>query len=172
MFVAYRGKTIQVAPDGDDGRREGPAASLAGARDRIREWKKAGPLEEPVRVIVAEGVYSITEPFVLGPEDSGTEACPIRYESAAGARPIISGGRAITGFEPAEGGIWKVKIPEVAAGNWHFEQLIVDGKRAVRAKTPNRFYDYMGETSEVAVEGQPGLFRRTTERCGRNRSIC
>jgi len=69
----------------------------------------------------------------------------------------------IRGFEPVGGGIWKVKIPEVAAGKWYFEQLIVDGKRAVRAKTPNRFYDYMGETSEVAVEGQPGLFRRTTE---------
>ena len=35
--------------------------------------------------------------------------------------------------------------------------------RATRAKTPNRFYDYMGETSEVPVEGQQGQFRRTTK---------
>ena len=34
--------------------------------------------------------------------------------------------------------------------------------RAVRAKTPNRFYDYMGDTFEVPVEGKQGQFRRTT----------
>ncbi len=148
-------KTIQVQPDG-------PVASLAQARDMIREWKKAGPLTEPVRVIVADGIYTITEPLTLTPEDSGTEACPITYESAPGAKPIISGGRAITGFKPA-GNIWQTKIPDVAAGTWYFEQLIVDGKRAVRAKTPNQFYDYLGDTSEVPVEGQAGKFRRTTE---------
>lgn len=159
MFFTSRAmadKTINVAPDG-------PVATLNQARDAIREWKKAGPLTEPVRVIVADGVYSITEPFVLTPEDSGTEACPVSYESAPGTRPIISGGRAISGFKPAGNGIWKTHIPEVASGKWYFEQLIVDGKRAVRAKTPNRFYDYLGETSEVPVEGQPGKFRRTTE---------
>ena len=149
-------KTIDVQPNG-------PIATLTQARDTIREWKKAGPLKEPVRVMVADGVYTITEPLIFTPEDSGTEACPITYENAPGARPIISGGKLIRGFKPAGNGIWQTKIPEVAAGTWYFEQLIVDGKRAVRAKTPNQFYDYLGETSEVPVEGQTGKFRRTTE---------
>lgn len=149
-------KTIHVQPDG-------PVSTLSQARNMIREMKKAGPLTEPVRVVVADGVYPITEPFTLTPEDSGTEACPITYESALGAKPTISGGLAITGFKSTGNGIWQTKIPEVAAGDWYFEQLIVDGKRAVRAKTPNRFYDYLGETSEVPMEGQAGQFRRTTE---------
>jgi hypothetical protein len=166
-------KNIHVSPDGNDGwtgqsarpnadRIDGPVATLTRARDIIRQWKAAGPLGEPVRVILAEGVYSITEPFVLTPQDSGTESCPITYENAQGASPVISGGRIIAGFQPAENGIWKTRIPEAAAGAWRFEQLVVDGVRAVRAKTPNRFYDYMGETSEVPEEGAPGRFRRTT----------
>ena len=166
-------KTIHVSPAGNDAwsgrynqpnadKTDGPVATLARARDMIRHWKSAGPLEEPVRVIVADGVYSITEPLVLTPQDSGTESCPITYESAPGASPIISGGKTISGFQPAENGIWKTKIPDAAAGKWYFEQLVVDGARAVRAKTPNRFYDYMGDTSEVPVEGKQGKFRRTT----------
>jgi hypothetical protein len=167
-------KTIHVSPAGNDSwtgqanlpnatRTDGPLATLSRARDMIRQWKSAGALDEPVRVIVADGVYSITEPLLLTPQDSGTESCPISYESAPGASPVISGGKIITGFQPSGNGIWKAEIPEAAAGKWRFEQLIVDGVRAVRAKTPNRFYDYMGDTSEVSVKGEPGQFRRTTE---------
>lgn len=156
---AWTGRTPQPAAD----RSDGPVATLTRARDIIRQWKSSGPLDEPVRVIVADGVYSITEPFLLTPQDSGTQSSPIIYESAAGASPVVSGGRAITGFQPAENGIWKAEIPAVAAGQWYFEQLVVDGVRAVRAKTPNHFYDYMGGTSEVPVEGKAGQFRRTTE---------
>ena len=34
-------------------------------------------------------------------------------------------------------------MPEVKAGRWYFEQLWVNGERATRARTPNRFYYYM-----------------------------
>ena len=115
-------RTIHVSPAGNDAwtglapqpaadRSDGPVATLTRARDIIRQGKSAGPLDEPVRVIVADGVYSITEPFLLTPQDSGTQSSPIIYESAAGASPVISGGRAITGFQPAENGIWKAEIP-------------------------------------------------------------
>ena len=78
-------KTIYVSPAGNDawtGRpgqpnadlTDGPVATLTRARDIIRQWKSAGPLDEPVHVIVADGVYSITEPLVLTPQDSGTKS--------------------------------------------------------------------------------------------------
>lgn len=167
-------KTIHVAPDGNDAwggllarpnsdNTDGPVATLAGARDIIRQWQAAAPLAEPVRVIVAEGVYTLTEPFVLTSQDSGTESSPISYESAAGARPVISGGKVISGFKPADGGLWQTQIAEVAAGNFHFEQLYVDGARAVRAKSPNEGYDLMGDTAEVPVPGLSEVFRRTTQ---------
>ena len=50
----------------------------------------------------------------------------------------------------------------MANGSWYFDQLFVNGHRATRAKTPNKFYSYMGPTKEVPVEGKPGQFLRTT----------
>jgi ankyrin repeat protein len=124
-------------------RTEGPLASLAGARDAIRHLKSRGPIKKPVRVIVSDGTHTLTAPFVLTPEDSGTKECPIIYEAAAGAKPVFTGGRAVKGFRPGENGIWRTHIPDVATGKWYFEQMFVNGRRAVRARMPNKFYYYM-----------------------------
>ena len=144
-------------------RTDGPVASLAGARDKIRRLKSQGAITEPVQVIIQDGTYVLSEPFILVPEDSGTKECPISYEAAVGARPVFTGGRVITGFKRGENGIWQTHIPEVANGEWYFEQLFVAGRRAVRARTPNKFYHYMGETSEVPVDGSQDKYRRTTQ---------
>ena len=165
--------TLYVSTQGNDkwsGRREkpnrnrtnGPVASLAGARDAIRRLKSRGAITEPVRVIVTDGTYTLSEPFTLTPQDSGTKECPISYEAADGARPVFTGGRVITGFKRGENGIWQAHIPEVANGKWYFEQLFVNGRRVVRARTPNKFYHYMGDTSEVLIEGSKDKYRRTT----------
>lgn len=102
------------------------------ARDAVRALKAAGPLTAAVHVHVADGTYALTEPLVLTPEDSGTEQAPIAYEAAPGARPVFSGGRALHGWQAAGDGLWTLRIPEVAAGQWYFEQLFVDGRRATR----------------------------------------
>jgi hypothetical protein len=165
--------TLYVSPQGNDAwsgrltkanneRTDGPKASLAGARDEIRKFKAQGPLKEPVQVIVAAGTYTLAEPFVLAPQDSGTKDCPVTYQAADGAKPVFSGGRIITDFQPGKDGIWQARIPDVAQGKWYFEQLFVNGQRATRARTPNKWYHYMGETSEVPIEGKEGQYRRVT----------
>jgi len=160
---------LYVAPDGRDtwsGRLEharadgtdGPLASLQGARDAIRRLKTDGPLSEPVRVVIGEGTYFLAAPVVFTPQDSGTAACPITYEAAPGARPLFTGGRRITGFRPADGGVWTTTVPEVAEAKWYFEQLWVNGRRAVRARMPNKFYFYTARKKEYTLDpatGQP-----------------
>ncbi|HIJ52141.1 MAG TPA: right-handed parallel beta-helix repeat-containing protein [Planctomycetes bacterium] len=166
--------TFYVSPEGNDrysGLKEqtnkewtdGPKASLASVRDAIRKFKSKRTLTKPIRVVIEDGTYPMIEPFVLTPQDSGTKEYPITYEAASGARPIFTGGRVIKGFKRGPNGIWQTKIPEVADGKWYFEQLFVNGKRAVRARTPNKFYHYMGPTSEIPMEGKQGQFRRTTQ---------
>ncbi|UCD48784.1 MAG: right-handed parallel beta-helix repeat-containing protein [Phycisphaerales bacterium] len=151
-----QGLTIHVAPDG-------LVATLEEARDAIRQLKgDDGKLSEPVRVIITAGRYTLDEPFVLTPADSGTADCPITYEAAPGARPVFSGGKRIGGFKQADDGVWVAQVPEVKAGHWYFEQLFVNGRRAVRARMPNKWYHYMGETYEAPAEGQEGQFVRTT----------
>ncbi len=125
-----------VSPDGaasNPGTSEKPFSTLEQARDAIRVLKAKGPLTEPVRVIIAAGTYRRTAPFVLTTDDSGSAETPIVYEASPGARPIFTGGRPIGGWELAENGLWKTHIPEVANGNWYFEQLWINGRRATRA---------------------------------------
>jgi hypothetical protein len=126
-----------VAPDGDDtasGRTlEEPFATLQRARDAIRE---IGELKSPVTVYLRGGTYELREPFVLGPEDSGTEAYPITYAAYEEEQPVLSGGRRIRGWKKGEKGIWQVEIPEVKQGEWKFRQLYVEGKLRQRARVP------------------------------------
>ncbi len=148
-----------VAPSGKDsnaGTKKSPFATLTRARDAVRALKSKGPLTESVRINVADGLYTITEPLILLPEDTGTKRAPIIYQAASGATPVFSGGREIRGWKPGPNGLWTARIPEVAAGKWYFEQLFVNGRRAVRARTPNKFYFYMQEIREEVVEkGSP-----------------
>ncbi len=173
LTACAQAATLYISPQGNDAwsgrlakanneRTDGPKTSLAGARDEIRKFKAQGPLKEPVQVIVAAGTYTLAEPFVLAPQDSGTKDCPITYQAADGAKPVFSGGRIITDFQPGKDGIWQARIPQVAEGKWYFEQLFVNGRRAIRARTPNKWYHYMGETSEVPIEGKEGQYRRVT----------
>ena len=165
--------SLHVSPDGNDQwsgrleqpnseRTDGPLATLSGARDRTRRLTLIARITEPIRVVIADGRYTLSEPFILEPQDSGTDRFPVSYEAAGGARPVFTGGRIITGFKHAQNGIWQTQIPDVAGGKWYFEQLFVNGRRAVRARTPNKFYHYMGKTVEVPVEVRKDKFRRTT----------
>jgi len=100
--------TFYVAPSGDDRwsgtlqkpnaeKTDGPLATLTAARDAIRRLKARGGLREPVTVFLAAGTYPLAEPLVLESRDSGTAQCPITYVALPGAKPSISGGRAIAG---------------------------------------------------------------------------
>jgi len=149
--------SLYVSPDGDDawsgvlaapnaGRTDGPVASLRGARDAVRRLRTQGQLARPVHVRIADGVYALGEPLVFTPEDGGNGACPVVYEAAPGARPVFSGGRRIDGFQAGPDGVWEARLPDVAAGKWYFEQLFVNGRRAVHARSPNRHWHYTAGT--------------------------
>jgi len=154
-----RALELHVATDGNDAwsgrqprpnaaRTDGPLASLLGARNRLRELKARGALQEAVRVVVADGVYHVTAPLELTPEDSGSAEQPITYEAAPGAHPVFSGGRKISGWQSGAHGVWQTTIPEVRSGGWYFEQLWVNGRRAQRARTPNRGWFYLQDVFE------------------------
>jgi parallel beta-helix repeat protein len=128
--VAHADVVFNVSPNG-------PLKSLTEARDAIRALKAKGPLTQTVRVVVANGVYQLSEPVTFTPQDSGSDAAPIRYEAAPGAKPIFSGGRRLGNWQAGPDGVWQTN-----AGPESFEQLWVNGGRAVRARTPNEWYLY------------------------------
>jgi parallel beta-helix repeat protein len=173
-----------VAPNGNDawsGRREyanepktdGPFATLARARDAIRALQAQGKLSAPVEVRVAGGVYTLTEPLVFTPEDSGTPENPIAYVAASGEAPILSGGREIrqriplsaedtpgqpresASFNPPGALAWVAALPEVKEGKWYFHELFVNGRRRQRARAPNRGFFF---TDGQISAGDPAQF--------------
>ncbi|MHB8899856.1 MAG: right-handed parallel beta-helix repeat-containing protein [Thermoguttaceae bacterium] len=158
---------VFVSPDGNDtwsgtlrdpkgDRGDGPLASLDGARAAVRRMRQAGTIDGPVHVRFASGNYPITEPVIFQAADSGTAEAPVIYEAAPGSRAVIHGGRAITGFAAGPDGTWTTKLPDVASGQWKFEQLWVNGNRAIRAREPDQFYYHMQKKITYAIDPQTG----------------
>jgi parallel beta-helix repeat protein len=135
-----RAATLYVSPDGRDGAPgtlEKPLGSLAGARDAVRAMRQGGTTGS-VTVLLRGGVYELRETFVLEPRDSDAV-----YAAYPGERPIVSGGRRITGWTKGAGAVWTAPVSRP------FRQLFVNGRRAVRARTPNNgFFRIDGPSSQ------------------------
>ncbi|NMC21262.1 MAG: right-handed parallel beta-helix repeat-containing protein, partial [Thermogutta sp.] len=129
---------IHVAPGGDDsgnGTAESPVASLRRAVDLVREKRQQLGAEPDIRVVLEPGVYRLREPILLGPaECPGPGALII---STDGPEPaIISGGRPLTGWRESEGR-WTTQADSSTGERRSFRELFVNGRRAIRARTPN-----------------------------------
>ncbi len=172
--------TLHVASNGNDAwsgrlaapnadKTDGPLATLAGARDAVRQLKAQAPLAEPVQIVVADGVYPMHETLVLTPADSGSATCPISYEAAPNAAPRFTGGRPVTGFTRGADGVWTTRVSAAAAGQWYFEQLWVNGRRAVRARSPNKFYYHIAAKMNRGADPATGQVADLTNRAFRAR---
>jgi len=113
-----------------------PGSDLAKARDAVRKLVAEG-LKAHVTVLLKGGTYELPETLAFGPEDSGTEQFSITYAAVPGERVIVSGCRRIAGWKKGEGETWTAEVAGVKDGKWYFHQLWVNGRRAIRARTPN-----------------------------------
>jgi hypothetical protein len=140
LLLAGRAQdVIDVAPE--------PGA-LSRAVDRARR-----NAQRPVTLRLQGGTHVLAEPLVLTPADSN-----LTIEAAAGATPVISGGRRMTGWRKAQlngADCWAVDLPDVRDGRWFFRELWVDGKRATRARHPN--------VGTFAVVGTPDRAKEWTD---------
>jgi hypothetical protein len=165
LAIPVQAAEFYVAPGGNDtnpGTKEQPFATLVHVRDAVRQAKEKD--KTPINVVLRGGTYFLEKPLVFGPGDSGTADCPVTYMAYPGEKPIISGGRPITGWQPAEKGLWKVQLPEVKAGKWYFTQLWVNGQRRTRPRAPKEglFAVVNGAKPETtAIRYSPGDFRET-----------
>lgn len=98
------------------------------------------------QVVLKGGLHVLREPLVFGPEDSGAA-----WSAAPGETPVISAGRPLSGWAVEPDGTWS--LPQAGAS---FRQLFVDGRRAVRARTPNAG-EFFRVDGEVSLEKQSRL---------------
>lgn len=123
---------LWVSPRGDDraaGTRAAPLRTLHHARDVIR----AARPRDGAEVRIGGGTHRLHAPLVLDARDGGRPGAEVVYRAAPGSRPVLSGGRPVTGWvlHDRRRGIWRA---EVAPGT-RSRQLYVGGRRAVRARS-------------------------------------
>ncbi|NLY01577.1 MAG: hypothetical protein GXY83_36275 [Rhodopirellula sp.] len=139
-----RGAEWFVSTEGNDGwsgklaaanpaKTDGPFATLERARDELRKSKSAAP----ATIYLRGGQYALEEPLELTPADSGSESEPVTYCAYADEKPVISGGRPVTGWRKHDERLWVADVPWAAKSDAPFTQLFVNGRRRVRARTPD-----------------------------------
>lgn len=137
-------------------RKDGPFATLPRALAAARAFRTAGGTGT-VNIVLSEGTYFLTEPLVLKPDDSD-----LRFIAVEGQHPVLSGGRRITGWrETTVNGrsVWAANLPEAREGKWSFRELWVNGRRAVRARLPNRGYLEVAELPDKTPNWSDGHSR-------------
>jgi hypothetical protein len=151
--ITAQAADIWVAPNGSDtnpGTKDKPVATVAMALRKAREMRR---LNDPavangVHIIITNGVYALSEPLFVRPEDSGTPTSPTIIEAAPGARPVLSGGVSVKGWRKAtenipglpaaaQGKVWVANAPVEAGRLLDFRQLWVNDQKATRARDRN-----------------------------------
>jgi hypothetical protein len=139
---------------------DGPFAALPRALKAIRGLRQqhdsvAGL--SSLTVFVGGGLYCAEAPIVLTPEDSD-----LVLAAYPGQKPVLSGGRLITGWKEVtvQGKkLWAADIPSVRDGKWYFRELWANGQRATRARHPNRGYLAIASLPDKAADWTQGHTR-------------
>ncbi|MDF2924631.1 MAG: hypothetical protein K0R57_3545 [Paenibacillaceae bacterium] len=144
---------LYVSPGGSDsnpGTAEAPVATVSRAQDLVRAMNSN--MAGDITVYLGGGTYALSDTLLWTGQDSGTNGYYIRYTNKDGEIPVLSGGRAITGWSAVEGsGIWSAP-----AGSVPFRQLYVNGSRAVRARSETLYsaISYNADRSGFIVDGE------------------
>jgi len=166
FWNAIQARDFFVSPQGDDmnsGHLEAPFKTIVKAQLVVRELIEKG-LTESVVVNIRAGRYELSQTLNFGMKDSGNEKYSITYCAYKDEKPLFSFGRQIEGFKQQKDSTWQVLLPEVKAGKWYFEQLFVNGKRALRARTPNENYHLMkGVTQTILSDAKQRVADKATQ---------
>lgn len=140
-------ESFYVAPHGHDnnpGTASLPFASLERARDAVRALDCR--FIEDFIIHVEPGDYFLTEPFVLGVEDSGRDGHRIVYRGTGvpGSARLL-GGATVEGWESVDGRIFRAPVESGAV----FNTLYENGVRAEKARFPSRIPDARFSASDA-----------------------
>jgi hypothetical protein len=104
---------------------------------QIRAAKAAGD-KSAWTVRVKPGIYVLKQTLEFTPADSGTPQAPVVW-IGEGETTVFAGGEPLKDWRDEGGGVWSAPVPKTPSGEpAYFEQLWVNGRRADRARIPNR----------------------------------
>lgn len=122
---------LHVAPGGSDegdGSTAHPLRSLERAQQAVRRING----QHDVTVMLADGTYPLAAPLRFTADDGGQGGHVVRWQAAAGAHPVLSGGMAVSGWTLADKArdIWVATVPR----GLDPRQFWVGGRMAQRAQ--------------------------------------
>lgn len=135
--------TYWVAVNGNefgDGSQQNPFNTIERAQEAVRSVLQSGPQQQDIVVKIGGGTYELGRALTFTSADSGNNGHTVSYQAVAGETPVISGGRAVTGWtavpDPGLGlapgaQLWKAHV----GTDFDTRQLYIDGERAVRAES-------------------------------------
>jgi GH141 insertion domain/Right handed beta helix region/Pel9A-like, right handed beta helix region len=148
-------RTFYVSPAGSDsnaGTEAAPFQTVEKARDTVRTINAS--MSGDVVVYLRGGTYSLAGTVAFDSRDSGLNGFRVVYRAYPGEKPRLSGGQRITSWTSTSNGLYRASV-----GALRFRQLYVNGRRAVRARTPNegqyyqvRSWDTSGRRIQVAAD--------------------
>lgn len=123
-----------ISPNGDDNQTgtslEEPFRSLSRAVKAVAGQRHNTPHQ--YQIIMRGGIYPVNETIVM---DSSTNLHPessLTVAAYGAEKPVLSGNKPLTNrWEKVGPNLWKTDVDD------YFNQLFVDGKRAVRSRYPN-----------------------------------
>jgi len=138
-----------VSPEGKDSwsgkldapnaaKNDGPFASVDRARKAVQGIRRGH--SGPVVVMLRGGTYFLPAALNFDHSDSGSANAPVVYEAFPGEKPVISGGRVITGWSNTSGNVWTVKLD--SHDFQKFEALFFNDERRYRPRTTDNSYLY------------------------------
>jgi len=145
---------------------DGPFATLPAAQTATRQARQENA-ERAVEVFLRGGFYELEHSLNFTSEDTGPQlkpsqtpvAIPVTWKASPGEKPVVSGGRRITGFTAGKLNgktVWTADVPKVKTEGWYFRQLWVNGSRRLRPVLP-REGEYQVETVlDANYEGTHG----------------
>jgi hypothetical protein len=148
--------TVYVSPEGKDnnpGTSKAPFATLSAAKAYVSQLRKKQPLTGPAEIVITPGIYYLTGPMEFTAEDSGTAVAPLIIRGKKGARCVFTGAVRLPIFQKVSDYLWKVELGDLAKYGGDIQQLFVNGKRAISARTPNEGTDFkLKSVSESEVD--------------------
>ena len=99
--------------------------TLMMARDAVRTWHASGHADEAAVIVLPKGDYALTESLVLDARDGNAT-----WQAGNPDKTLITGGKQIIGLATGPDGNWH------ATAELHFEQLFINGERAIRSRYP------------------------------------
>ncbi|WP_330292737.1 RICIN domain-containing protein [Streptomyces sp. NBC_00576] len=100
-------------------------------------------MADDIVVNLRGGTYPLTAPISFGTSDSGTNGHTVVYQAYNGETPVITSGKAVTGWTAAANGEYKASV-----GALNFRQLYVNGVRATRSRFPDIGSDFQLQGSD------------------------